>query len=1109
MIPELIDNKDYKLKDAVNKLLEKSVFSKMAVGYFYLSGFDSIKDKLDKISNLKILIGNSTNQETLDEMVEGFIRLDIAENYKRTQQDVLNRDKKKVILQKTIDQQKEQVSYLAQSTNNEEAINSLADLIEQGKVHIRVYTRGKLHSKAYLFEFESDDIDKGIGIVGSSNLTYSGISHNSEMNILVKGQAHFEKLNEWFDRLWGESEDFDEAIINVITSSWVKYKATPYEIYLKTLYKLVKDRIEIDKTITILEEMNLPDLYEFQRHAFHRAIKILDRFNGVFISDVVGLGKSFIGAALIKYFRQSRGMRTLIICPASLMRMWDGDDVSDGYNQKFDLGAKVISMGKLLFPEDKKGNRNFSYSLLKEEIYENYDMVLIDESHNFRNNKTQRYRVLAPYLLGKKVILLTATPQNKSIYDVYHQLKLFHPYEKTNVPIQPNELKKFFDLCDKTNPANVYSLLRHLLIRRRRRDIINSKIYNREENGKKLSFPKRELQTVDYSIASYQNKGFYEDIKRLIGDKTLLENENDLHLNYARYSLNKYLKNEAKNKKQYENISRFGDRLIGLMKMLLFKRFESSVFAFFCTVRKMFNTHRRFLELLKSGTMVVGRESLKQMSLLDDTNYSQEIIDLLESENIQYDINDFHVEKLMEDIENDIMVFQKLMNFVKPIVEDYLSWKEDGKNEFPHITLDDKIDTLINLIRNNEREKILIFTEFQDTALYVHDFIKNEFRDREVEVIFSGKSNSANIINRFAPIANNYRIKENERQIDILISTDVLSEGQNLQDASTVINLDIHWNPVRLIQRIGRVDRIGSEAEVIKVFNFLPEPQIERTLSLRQRVHQRIQEIHNLLGLDNKVLSQREIINEKRLYEIDDESMEKIYTKKEEVLDDVADEEEFGIDRAERIILEIKNNDPELFEKIKNIPDGARSAIRAGNPGETYAFCESKDFQRLYLLDTDNKLHTDMEEILKKIECDPNTPSQALPRDHNNRLKRIENDFSRELRIFLAEKESKKNLTLGQKYISRELEAYFRQITDSEERRRVDTLRSIFTLDLPHYVNAALGMLKKQKVKGKVLVKRLTKFYNAYSLSSLVSKMRDERKKEKLKYKVICSEGFV
>jgi phosphatidylserine/phosphatidylglycerophosphate/cardiolipin synthase-like enzyme len=270
---ETIDNNEVKLVDKINSILEYSSFSKMAVGYFYLSGFEAIRDKLSKVQNLKILIDNTTSQETVEELAKGFTKLDLAKNYKKKEQDKITSSQKSKILDDSKASLSSQIENIEQSNVKIEALKTLSDFIKNKRIEIKIYTKGKLHSKAYLFEDERANKTDNKIIIGSSNLSISGLHHNSEMNVLIHGKENYKNLERWFDKLWDEAEPFDEAIMEVLENSWLQYEITPYEMYLKTLYELTKDRIELDFDESILEDMHFSHLYDFQKKHTRELLK--------------------------------------------------------------------------------------------------------------------------------------------------------------------------------------------------------------------------------------------------------------------------------------------------------------------------------------------------------------------------------------------------------------------------------------------------------------------------------------------------------------------------------------------------------------------------------------------------------------------------------------------------------------------------------------------------------------------------------------------------------------------------------------------------------------------------------------------------------------------
>ena len=1049
---QIIDNQTTKLIDVVNGYLPETTFSRMAVGYFYLSGFEHIRPNLGQVQHLRLLIGNSTNQQTADELISGYGRLDIAER-SAEQLELLNHDQIHEIVDATLADLREQLEGMPQDDSNESGLNTLRQLIAEKRVEVRMFTRGVMHSKAYLFEYLPGThvymTYKGIAIVGSSNLSHGGLTSNTELNVVLKEKEDYEKVCEWFDALWEESEPFDAALLDVVKGSWIGKVLTPYELYLKTLYELFKDRLGDDQAIDGLAGLNLPPLMDFQWDAFNLARRIIDQYGGVFVADVVGFGKSYIGSALIKYYRDQKRKRTLIVCPARLVPMWKA------YNQLFDLGAEVLSMGMLTYPDGVKGATTH-YSLNDDERYEQYDMVLIDESHNFRNPNTDRYQILQPYLRNRQVILLTATPQNKSVWDYYYQLKLFHQQDRSAFPISTARLDTFFQQAEK-NPAQLAQLLQHILIRRRRRDITET--YKPILNGKPVTFPKRRLKTLTYEIEKTYHAGVYTEVTSVIAGE----------LQFARYGLAAYLRpNLSKNtRKVYEGLARSGTQLRGLIKMLLLKRMESSAQALVNTINTMLNAYRIFSAALAKGVVLVGssmEQAIHDIGLAGDLD--DESLDVLWGtlgSEIRYDLHDFNADRLTNDCDADIVALEKLRDLITPIVTS---------------NLDDKRDTLIREIRQLNGQKVLIFSEYQDTANYLYQQLRDAFPALEIAHA-TGDDSTIEVVRRFAPIANTrHGLRPDEREIDILVATDTLSEGQNLQDASIVINYDIHWNPVRLIQRIGRVDRIGSTAEHIDVFNFLPERALEQHLNLQARVQRRVQEIHDVLGEDDKILTNSEVLNEKSLYQIAHGD--------EHVLDqDGLNDPVTPMQEAERVIRELERTDPELFAHIKQLPGGARGSLpdTGVNQNATYAFCAAGPYRKLYL-QTPGGLVIDETVILKTLRCGPDATSRPLAHNHNTEVKKLFADFEHEIAVINADLNHQRALTRSQKYVDEALRAYFTGVTDLKERRVVEELRAIFTGDLEQYIISALNRLHRDGLTGAALVAALSALYSAFDMGA-------------------------
>ena len=593
------------------------------------------------------------------------------------------------------------IELLDQTDEAQTLINNLVQMIEEKRLEVKVYTKGTLHAKAYIFDYGKVHDDKGrelsrtengIAAVGSSNLSLAGIEHNTELNVMVHGNDNHAALTNWFEELWSEVEEFDEALMNEMKQSWAVSLATPYDVYMKTLYTLVRDRLEdvAPKDLIVDNEIS-KQLADFQKVAVKHAIQNIRDYGGTFVADVVGLGKSFIGAAIVKHFEQGEKVRPLIICPPPLIEMWER------YNEDYRLNARVLSLGMLKQDDNTVGAIRES-PLLKDYRYKDRDFILIDESHHLRNHGTQRYKVLETFLAaGKRCYLLTATPRNNSAWDIYHQLKLFHQDDLTDLPIDPPNLKEYFRGVEKGD-RNLQDLLSHVLIRRTRNQIIRFYGYDAEthqkviesgnyrdyQTGKRKAyvlvggqhrfFPKRELETIEYSIEdTYQ--GLYQQLRSHIGipptplkkggKRRRAKNE----LSYARYGLWNFVIKEKQNQEPYLTLQRAGSNLRGLIRVLLFKRFESSVCAFKTTVQKLSIIHQNFLAALEAGIVPAGEEAQK---LLSQENPEGEEIDLLNALNEvarKYDIEDFNAKKLKKHIEHDVQIFQEILKLVEPMVE--------------------------------------------------------------------------------------------------------------------------------------------------------------------------------------------------------------------------------------------------------------------------------------------------------------------------------------------------------------------------------------------------------------------------------------------------------
>ncbi len=1090
---DIIDNRTRKLAPEIDNFLADSIRAHFAVGYFFLSGFQAIAEHIPHLDGLRLLIGNVTNRQTIEQLAEGYHHLATTQRAVRRQRMASAQVPR--IRAETAGSIQTTLELMDQTDDAQALVLSLAGLIAQGKIQVRVYTRGRLHAKAYIFDFDPARIhaQTGAAVVGSSNVSLGGVAHNTELNVRVFGDANHAELSCWFNELWNEAEDFDADLIHELRRSWAASQVitpegprpvSPHDVYLKTLYTLVKDRLEGRpgaEAAELLWEAEMPDLADFQRVAVRQAIKILDTHGGVFVADVVGLGKTYIGTTLLKHYALYRGARPLVVCPASLVEMWEW------FMERYQIDAPVISMGLL----SQKGNERL---LVDNWRYRDRDLVLVDESQNFRHRDTQRYAALQLFTQTRPAILLTATPRATSAWDIYHQIKLWHPQDTTSIPINPPNLPEFFNKVEprsQDQPSrNLQEILNHILIRRTRCHV-RTYYPDARVNGQILVFPDRELATITYSIEdTYRGPG------DVAGESHVYKRLHDLmgQLTYARYALFDYILPEHQDVPKYQELQRAGAALRGLMRVMLFKRFESSVAAFRQTVNRLRDLQRAFQGGLDRGLVPAGDEAtdILYKSDLDD---ELSLYEALERASIRYPIADFDVDKLQAALDTDIALLDEMARLVEPV----------GPQE------DEKLQQLIAMMttgrtRSSHRPlpgdllhgKVLVFTQYADTAHYLYDNLKRLGRIRAVE---SDTKDRGRIILRFAPKANNYQLRPGpgNEELRILVATDVLSEGLNLQDANHVINYDLHWNPVRLIQRVGRVDRIGTEHTTVYVYNFLPETGLERELGIEHRLEHRIADIHRTIGEDAAILHKSEQINAEAMYAI--------YRGDESVLEDEPEAEVFNLLEAEELMRRLQRTDPDRFREIVTMPDGVRSARQAvGEPG-LFVFCQAGGYQRLYLVDEEGHRTADPQQAIRAIQCEEDERALALSAGINERIAAVKRDFDAEVRAREAEIRYTVGEALGRDHVLAELRLVFEAGEDAEEKARLALLSEILTtVPLTARAHRELNTLRRGKVTGPALVAQLLRIVRDYNLEEAHRAASDRREEAVLIPRIVCGE---
>ena len=926
----IIDNNELKLFEELNHILEEQKNIDIASGYFNLGGFALVKEKLKGAENFRLLLGKTPSFE------EGNSSHDLFDAFSKS----VKKDLEKTEFNR----------------DNDNTTDELIRFLKQDNVQVRLYKDSFLHGKAYIFD--------NIAIIGSSNFTYSGLGgntsrgFNTELNSVMQfTEAQYLK-NMWFERLWNleSTVDFKEQLIKILEASKFGNKTTPYEVYIKALFELEKESIEYRLNIDVNNE-SVIDLTEFQEDAVKRVYSRLNRYNGVIVADSVGLGKTWIAKKVIEEYGIFNRKGYIVVCPAQLRdNMWVPELRGIG------LPDYIISQEYLSNNVDNIRELIRSHTERKPEDIE---LIVVDESHNFRNSLSNRWEALYSLIEecttetnSPKLILLTATPINNSIWDLYYQIMLITrnnntAFMKDNIP----DLKEYFKDIEKSGDVSRLEILLNQIAIRRTRQYIKAKYPDATIGGKKITFPKRNLKSLNYKL-NETYRGLYQEI----ADKI----ENDLNMAY--YHLESKYKFGSIDDLEAGRMQ----GLAGIFKTVLLKRLESSVEAF----RKSIIKQIHFLEIFKD--FFFNREMLftktffnkyinSETENIEGFNIEDYVdVDKISSNEVkEIDLRNYDVESFKKDLEEDIKILKELYEDTIAITPD----KDAKLNTFK--------EKLYELSRDNN--KIIVFSYFTDTLNYIYDEIIQDTKylgklDMNIEKIDGSTppKRREKIVSTF--MGETPTLEEEE--IDIIFSTDVLSEGQNLQKAKYLINYDLHWNPTRMIQRAGRIDRLGSPFDEIEIYNFFPEDELEELLRLVGRLQSKIRDINDSIGLDASVLG--ETIQPKVFGTL--KIMREGSEQEQEKLMNELEQENFG--GSEKFWLPLKEFiDKNSLQLLQNLPYGIKSGLhKEGIKGVFYSFRyktddKFKDYHYWLLYDIEKKQWIeDKGEILDYIKCKEDTP---------------------------------------------------------------------------------------------------------------------------------------
>lgn len=854
MSHQFITNQEKLLSEVFNNILPSSQSLYFLVGYFYFSGFEEIyKNVEDK--NIQILIGLDAEKDLFNkirefEIIDGvnLSRGDVRKKFNESLVDIFND------------------TDFFDSVAKQDAFRIFIEKIKNGTLEIRKSLHPN-HSKLYLFEnkpeFSQGGEFPGTLITGSSNLSHSGLRGRHEINVVFRDE-HFKEGLDLFRSLWNEAvhivdkDNFNDFHKDVIQKIWIDKLPSPYLLYVRVLLEYFtiakRDNIALPADIT---GGTFRDL-KYQIDAVEKAISIIDQHNGVIIADVVGLGKSIIASAIAF----NMNMKTIIIAPPHLMPQWDD------YRSDFWFNAKIYSSGKI-------------EQALEENDNDEQKLIIIDEAHKYRNEDTTDYANLHKLCQKNKIILLSATPFNNRPQDIFALIRLFQITTKSTIRTVDNlsyqfrdlvkEFKKIKESQKKKTKSDtqikseievladkIRDILSPLIIRRSRIDLDLIEEYKEDLKHQKISFPKvNDPEVLDYKLGELTDlyiKTFYriapeEEGQGFIG---------------ARYMPAVYIKNIEKYKEKISaefddvNLFRQGQRNIaGFMKHLLVRRFESSIDAFYKSLDSMIRSSeyvKEWYERLEK-VPIYKKGNLPSIDELFELGDGDAELDL---ERINFD------EQLSGFIEKGLFLIEKkelTLGFIRDLDKDIVLLKSIKKEWFGKgYPNDPKLKDFKAILKKKLKEmpsrKIVVFTEFSDTASYLFEQLKDDFR------VFKYSSSDSSVYNKLTLKRNfDAGIKQDQQlnDFDILVATDAISEGFNLHRAGIVFNYDIPYNPTRVIQRVGRINRINKKVfNELFIYNFFPSAEGQQHTFVTQITALKLTMIQSLIGEDTKVLTKDE-----------------------------------------------------------------------------------------------------------------------------------------------------------------------------------------------------------------------------------------------------------
>ena len=945
------------------------------VGYFRSTGYFRLRQSLESVKQIRILVGID-----MDKMIQ---------NYKKQGLMLISGAKKDEAKDMYKDDFVNEINHAEYGQEPEHSIHQFIDDIDSNKVQIRVHPSRKLHAKIYIFRPQNfNEHSGGEVITGSSNLTEAGlgvgaIGYNYEFNVSLRDYDDIKFATEEFEGLWEQGiEISSDDIRQARDRTFLRDDFTPYDLYIKFLIEYFGKRIEFDPD----KAMDLPEGYmrlNYQLDAVDQGLSIIKKHNGVFLSDVVGLGKTIIAIMLAKrisfYEASSRSFRILIVSPPAIKEDWD-KTVND-----FSLpSCKICSSG----------------SLHKLTNIEQYDLVIIDEAHRFRNKNSDSYDNMqrickTPTKSGrrKKVILISATPLNNRPEDILNQILLFQDGNRST--LECGNLNKFFtpinkkysSLLKKTSSSNqneiaeIYekvrkSVIESITVRRTRRDLLNNQFYSDDLKRQNISFPKSNPpENLLYQLPSDLNDLYDETLHRIAGSG---ENEGK-RLHYARHRMIEFLLNGKE--KGYDRASFISEMLTGIMKTLMVKRLDSSINAIYQTLRRFLKSSEMLLTMRNNNKIYLAPTSKIDRFIENENEYEPDEILDGESE-IFFRLSDFRSE-YWSLVERDHKILIDLVERWRKVIES---------------GVDPKLNQLVEVIRdklydkkNNPEQKLVIFSESLDTTNDIKFRLEKKGFKKILNINSSTREQLKDKIkeNFDASISHSEQLSD----YDIIITTEVLSEGINLHRANIIVNYDTPWNSTKLMQRIGRINRIGSKADQIFICNFLPTEKVEEDINLKHRASVKLRAFHLALGEDSQIFLPDEEVGSFGLFE------------KDVMVDNEVSEELHYL----QIIRSLREKNPKYFRSVKQMPVKIRGGVdNSLYSGNTFVFLRNADHHESFFMVSSKKENLGQSKLTfvesaKILECEPETEAILLHADHYRHVEEALGFFRKEIEKFISD----------------------------------------------------------------------------------------------------------